>query len=236
VSQYGLVYPGVGWVVWRSSEYLPSDLVFSINYLGADQTSFTLNFSKGASQVIGQYYQLIRLGKTGYRDIMCNLTQTADYLTNALREIGFVILSETSGRGLPLVAFRFPGKDEGETEDADFDEFALALYLRARGWVVPAYTMAPETDKMKMMRIVVREDFSRSRCDLLIRDIKLCCHHLEQDSQQFIKRMQEHAKEHSVAKRKRNDPLSNPRHEHDHKVSLHQAPRHTGRLTDESSA
>ncbi|PWI76625.1 glutamate decarboxylase [Purpureocillium lilacinum] len=230
--KYGLVYPGVGWVVWRSSEYLPSDLVFSINYLGADQTSFTLNFSKGASQVIGQYYQLIRLGKTGYRDIMCNLTQTADYLTNALREIGFVILSETSGRGLPLVAFRFPGKDEGETEDADFDEFALALYLRARGWVVPAYTMAPETDKMKMMRIVVREDFSRSRCDLLIRDIKLCCHHLEQDSQQFIKRMQEHAKEHSVAKRKRNDPLSNPRHEHDHKVSLHQAPRHTaGRLT-----
>ncbi|GJN82006.1 hypothetical protein PLIIFM63780_005542 [Purpureocillium lilacinum] len=227
--KYGLVYPGVGWVVWRSSEYLPSDLVFSINYLGADQTSFTLNFSKGASQVIGQYYQLIRLGKTGYRDIMCNLTQTADYLTNALREIGFVILSETSGRGLPLVAFRFPGKDEGETEDADFDEFALALYLRARGWVVPAYTMAPETDKMKMMRIVVREDFSRSRCDLLIRDIKLCCHHLEQDSQQFIKRMQEHAKEHSVAKRKRNDPLSNPRHEHDHKRVKHSLQGKTGK-------
>ena len=65
----------MGWIVWRSPEYLPKELVFNINYLGADQSSFTLNFSKGASQVIGQYYQLIRLGKHGYRSIMSNLTQ-----------------------------------------------------------------------------------------------------------------------------------------------------------------
>lgn len=68
--KYGLVYPGVGWAVWRDPEYLPKELIFNINYLGADQASFTLNFSKGASQVIGQYYQLIRLGKHGYRAIM----------------------------------------------------------------------------------------------------------------------------------------------------------------------
>lgn len=68
--KYGLVYPGVGWAVWRDPEYLPKELIFNINYLGADQASFTLNFSKGASQVIGQYYQLIRLGKRGYRAIM----------------------------------------------------------------------------------------------------------------------------------------------------------------------
>ena len=70
MNKYGLVYPGVGWVVWRGAEYLPQELVFNINYLGADQSSFTLNFSKGASQVIGQYYQLIRLGKKGYRAII----------------------------------------------------------------------------------------------------------------------------------------------------------------------
>lgn len=64
------VYPGVGWVVWRDPEYLPKELIFNINYLGADQASFTLNFSRGASQIIGQYYQLIRLGKRGYRHIM----------------------------------------------------------------------------------------------------------------------------------------------------------------------
>ena len=90
--KYGLVYPGVGWVVWRSPEFLPKELVFNINYLGADQASFTLNFSKGASQVLGQYYQFIRLGRSGYRSIMLNLTRTADYLAACLKQMGFVIM------------------------------------------------------------------------------------------------------------------------------------------------
>lgn len=219
--QYGLVYPGVGWVVWRAAEHLPKDLIFNINYLGADQSSFTLNFSKGASQIIGQYYQLLRLGKSGYRDIMVNLTETADHLTEALREQDFVIMSEGGGKSLPLVAFRFPGRDEGSREDDDFDEFALGYYLRTRGWVVPAYTMAPDTNGMKMMRIVVREDFSRSRCELLIKDIKLACHHLEQDSKQFIRRMQEHAGDHFVSARSTKDPMANAKGQY--KVSLAQA-------------
>src|SRR5262249_24117915 len=88
--KYGLVYPGVGWALWRSAEFLPQELVFNINYLGADQASFTLNFSKGASQVIGQYYQLIRLGKHGYRAIMSNLTRTANYLSYSLLALGFI--------------------------------------------------------------------------------------------------------------------------------------------------
>ena len=166
--KYGLVYPGVGWVVWRSPEYLPQELVFNINYLGADQSSFTLNFSKGASQIIGQYYQFIRLGKRGYRSIMLNLTKTADYLSEQLRHLGFMIMSQTHGRGLPLVAFRLD-----PDEDRVFDEFAIAHHLRERGWVVPAYTMAPHSERLKLMRIVVREDFSKSRCDSLITDIKL---------------------------------------------------------------
>lgn len=45
--KYGLVYAGIGWVVWRSKEDLPEELVFHVNYLGADQPTFTLNFSKG---------------------------------------------------------------------------------------------------------------------------------------------------------------------------------------------
>lgn len=173
--KYGLVYPGVGWVVWRSAEFLPKELVFNINYLGADQSSFTLNFSKGASQVIGQYYQLIRLGKKGYRAIMSNLTRTADYLSSSLEALGFVIMSKKSGEGLPLVAFRLNADDKHE-----FDEFALAHRLRARGWVVPAYTMAPHTGQLKMLRVVVREDFTKNRCDALIMDIKYCMELLEQ--------------------------------------------------------
>ena len=142
--------------------------MFNINYLGADQASFTLNFSKGASQVIGQYYQMIRLGKRGYRSIMMNLTRTADYLSEQLEELGFIIMSKKGGAGLPLVAFRIdPAKKH------HFDEFAVAHQLKERGWVVPAYTMAPNSEKMKMMRVVVREDFSRPRCDSLVTDIKL---------------------------------------------------------------
>ncbi|KAL5625295.1 hypothetical protein BROUX41_005355 [Berkeleyomyces rouxiae] len=179
--KYGLVYPGVGWVVWRSSEYLPQELVFNINYLGAEQSSFTLNFSKGASHIIGQYYQLIRLGKKGYRSIMSNLTRTADYLASSLQTLGFVILSEGGGLSLPLVAFRLPDQpfdvassSSDTTKHRFYDEFALANQLRMRGWIVPAYTMAPKTDQMKMLRIVVREDFTRPRCDKLVDDIKLC--------------------------------------------------------------
>lgn len=181
----------MGWVVWRSAEYLPKELVFNINYLGADQSSFTLNFSKGASQVIGQYYQLIRLGKKGYRAIMSNLTRTADYLSNSLEALGFVIMSKKSGEGLPLVAFRLNPDHKHE-----FDEFALAHRLRARGWVVPAYTMAPHTGQLKMLRVVVREDFTKNRCDALICDIKYCMELLEQMDRESVKKMEDFVKTH----------------------------------------
>ena len=156
--KYGLVYPGVGWCIWRDPKYLPTELIFNINYLGADQASLTLNFSRGASQVLGQYYQLIRLGKHGYRAIMFNLTRTADYLAASVQKMGFLLMSQTRGNGLPLVAFRLNPDD-----DHKFDEFAIAHQLRQRGWVVPAYTMAPHSEGLRMMRVVVREDFSRSR-------------------------------------------------------------------------
>ncbi|KAI1481226.1 hypothetical protein K445DRAFT_317362 [Daldinia sp. EC12] len=192
--KYGLVYPGVGWVVWRDAKYLPQELVFNINYLGADQSSFTLNFSKGASQVIGQYYQLIRLGKKGYRAIMSNLTRTADYLSEALKALGFVIMSKKSGEGLPLVAFRLPDS----TTERNYDEFALAHKLRARGWVVPAYTMAPHTNDLKMLRVVVREDFTKNRCDSLIADIRYCQQLLEQLDKESIAKQEEFIRKHTM--------------------------------------
>lgn len=172
--------------MWRAPEYLPQELVFNINYLGADQASFTLNFSKGASQVIGQYYQLIRLGKHGYRSIMNNLTRTADYLSDSLEQLGFVIMSQKNGKGLPLVAFRIDPE-----ADKHYDEFALAHQLRQRSWVVPAYTMAPHTKDLKMLRVVVREDFSKSRCDQLLKDIKLCMQVLDQMDKDSIKKNNE---------------------------------------------
>ncbi|KAL8926031.1 MAG: hypothetical protein Q9208_003172 [Pyrenodesmia sp. 3 TL-2023] len=197
--KYGLVYPGVGWIVWRSQEYLPKDLVFNINYLGADQASFTLNFSKGASQIIGQYYQMIRLGKRGYRSIMTNLTRTADYLAANLKQLGFLIMSKGGGQGLPLVAFRLDPKNKHH-----YDEFALAHHLRERGWVVPAYTMAPHSESLKLMRVVVREDFSRSRCDTLVKDFKLALQTLNEMDKKTIDDHTEHLKKTSATHKKKN--------------------------------
>lgn len=192
--KYGLVYPGVGWVIWRAPEYLPQDLVFNINYLGANQSSFTLNFSKSASHVVGQYYQLIRLGKQGYRSIMGNLIRTADYLADALEKEGFVIMSKRSGAGLPLVAFRLK---EGEDEDKKaFDEFALARSLRSKGWIVPAYTMAPKASHIKLLRVVVREDFTRSMCDLLLHDIRFCCGLLEDMDRETLEKHERYIQKH----------------------------------------
>ncbi|KAL1966240.1 hypothetical protein VTN77DRAFT_4792 [Rasamsonia byssochlamydoides] len=201
--KYGLVYPGVGWVIWRSPEYLPQELVFNINYLGAEQASFTLNFSKGASQVIGQYYQMIRLGKRGYRSIMLNLTRTADYLASQLKALGFIIMSKGRGHGLPLVAFRLK-----PDPDRFYDEFAIAHQLRERGWVVPAYTMAPHSEKMKLMRVVVREDFSKHRADSLVNDIKLALQTLGDMDKAMMERYQKHVREHVVnsGKSKHNHP------------------------------
>ncbi|OJJ49082.1 hypothetical protein ASPZODRAFT_61316 [Penicilliopsis zonata CBS 506.65] len=202
--KYGLVYPGVGWVVWRSPEYLPQELVFNINYLGAEQASFTLNFSKGASQVIGQYYQMIRLGKHGYRSIMTNLTRVADYLSAQLTELGFIIMSQGGGKGLPLVAFRLPAE-----RDTQYDEFALAHSLRERGWVVPAYTMAPHSGSLKMMRVVVREDFSLSRCNLLLQDIRLALKTLDAMDKDMVEKYTSHVQAHGINSHK-------ARHNHPH--------------------
>lgn len=124
---------------------------------------------------------------------MSNLTLTADYLSDSLEKMGFVIMSERGGAGLPLVAFRFKAVDEGG-EEKHYDEFSLAHQLRSRSWVVPAYTMAPNTNDLKMLRVVVREDFTRSRCDMLIKDIKLCMEMLAQVDADTIKRMKEFTK------------------------------------------
>lgn len=109
---------------------------------------------------------MIRLGKRGYKSIMSNLTHTSDYLAANLEKLGFIIMSQRGGKGLPLVAFRLdPAKKH------HYDEFTIAHHLRERGWIVPAYTMAPHSESLKLMRVVVREDFSRARCDSLLADI-----------------------------------------------------------------
>jgi glutamate decarboxylase len=139
---------------------------------------------------------MIRLGKHGYRAIMGNLTRISDYLSASLEQLGFIIMSKTSGCGLPLVAFRLDPKKRKH-----YDEFAVAHQLRGRSWVVPAYTMAPHTENLKMLRVVVREDFSKSRCDQLLCDIKLCLSLLDEMNKKEIEAHQEYIMNHTPSGR-----------------------------------
>lgn len=169
--KYGLVYPGVGWVIWRGEEDLPDDLVFHVNYLGGDQPTFNLNFSKGASQVVAQYYNFLRLGHEGYRRIMLGLGETARYLTERIEQLErFDILSRPDA--LPLVCFRLRDEDR-------YTVFDLSDKLRERGWVVPAYTMAPNAEHIAVLRVVVREGFSRDMAEMLLADLRRSCEQLE---------------------------------------------------------
>jgi glutamate decarboxylase len=181
--KYGLVYAGIGWVVWRNKEDLPEELVFHVNYLGADQPTFTLNFSKGASQVIAQYYQLIRLGFQGYKSIMNNCAENAKILTSEIEKIGrFKILSKEIG--VPVVAFSL-------IDSSDHDEFEISDGLRRYGWTVPAYTMAPDAQHVTLLRVVVREDFSRSLADRLVTDIKRVLAYLDARPSKLIQAVTE---------------------------------------------
>ncbi|CEL08503.1 Putative Glutamate decarboxylase (Eurofung) [Aspergillus calidoustus] len=195
--KYGLVYPGIGWVFWRSPEFLPKELIFNVNYLGSEQATFTLNFSKGAAHIIGQYYQLIRLGRDGYTAIMRNLVTISQQLASGLSDLGFQLLSDNSGDGsggVPLVAFKLPDDDSRL-----YDEFALSAVLRRRGWVLPAYTMAPKSNRLKMMRVVIREDFTAHRGGILIEDMKMAMKWLEDMDEETIERYTRYLAEHGTS-------------------------------------
>ncbi|MEE6178526.1 glutamate decarboxylase [Mycobacterium sp. 050134] len=150
--KYGLTYPGVGFVVWRSKEYLPEDLVFHVNYLGGDMPTFTLNFSRPGNQVVGQYYNFLRLGRDGYTKVMHALSGTARWLGEQLRvSEHFELVSD--GSAIPVVAFRLSG-------DRGYTEFDVSHELRTYGWQVPAYTMPDNATDVSVLRIVVREGLS----------------------------------------------------------------------------
>ncbi len=162
--KYGLVYPGIGWVVWRSHDDLPKDLIFHVNYLGGDMPTFTQNFSRPGNQVIGQYYNFLRLGREGYTRVMQALRNTATWLSGEIAQLGpFELLSD--GSGIPAFAFRIKGEQA-------FTVFDISDHLRGRGWQVPAYTMCDDANDIAVLRIVVREGFNRDLAAILLEDIR----------------------------------------------------------------
>jgi glutamate decarboxylase len=161
--KYGLVYPGIGFVVWRSQADLPEDLVFHVNYLGGDMPTFTLNFSRPGNQIVGQYYNFLRLGRDGYRRIMESLRDLALFTSKAIAEMGpFELLSD--GSATPVFAFRMKSDEPCTVYD-------LSGWLRAKGWQVPAYTMPDNATDISVLRVVIREGFSLDLATSLVADL-----------------------------------------------------------------
>jgi len=171
--KFGLVYPGIGWLVFRERSDLPEDLVFYENYLGKRDATFTLNFSTGAAMVLAQYYNFARFGHDGYRYVMETMKYNARLLAKEITACGeFEIVGGEDDEQLPLVAFKLAGEH-------DYDEFDLAAQLSAaRGWMVPAYTLPPNADHVKIMRVLVKETLGHSLTTTLGSDIAEACNTL----------------------------------------------------------
>jgi glutamate decarboxylase len=162
--KYGLVYPGVGWIVWRDADALPDDLIFWVNYLGDNMPTFALNFSRPGSQVVAQYYNLLRLGFDGYRRVQGYAREVATSLSERIAKVGpFRLL--TNGDELPVFAFTLEDGIE------NFTVFDVSNALRERGWLVPAYTFPKNRTDLAALRVVVRQGFGHDMADLLISDI-----------------------------------------------------------------
>jgi glutamate decarboxylase len=164
--KYGLVYPGLGWLVFRERSDLPEDLVFYENYLGQRDATFTLNFSTGAAMVLAQYYNFVRYGREGYRVIMETMQANARALAEKVIEgPDFELVGDPGAEQLPLVAFKL-------AEERNFDEFDVASQLAAeRGWMVPAYTLPPNAQHVTIMRALVKQTLGHARVSTLADDV-----------------------------------------------------------------
>src|SRR6266568_1359757 len=171
--KYGLVYPGVGWIVWRNPEALPQDLVFDVNYLGGQMPTFALNFSRPGAQVCAQYYTFIRLGREGFRRVHQQSMDTARFLSEEVDRIGPF---ETLDGCLDIPVFAFRVRQEIDR----FTVFDVSRELRSRGWQVPAYTMPSNLEDLAVLRVVVRHEFGQDLGEILLADLRRTVQELEE--------------------------------------------------------
>ncbi len=179
--KYGLVYPGVGWAVWRDKEALPQDLVFDVNYLGGHMPTFSLNFSRPGSEVVAQYFMFMTLGRKGYTSTMQTLREIAMHLSEGVAEIGpYRLLSD--GSELPVFSFAL------SPEVKNYSVFDVSERLRERGWLVPAYTFPANRQDLSVLRFVVRVGMHLEMADLLLGHLREQTGHLTQQNMTLANR------------------------------------------------
>jgi glutamate decarboxylase len=163
--KYGLVYPGVGWAIWRDEESLPRDLIFDVNYLGGSMPTFALNFSRPGSEVIAQYFMFLALGRMGYEAVQRASSSVAQHIARAIAEIGPYRLL-TDGSDLPVLAFTT------KTDVHNYTVFDVSAWMRERGWLVPAYTFPENRTDLSVLRVVVRAGMTHDMADLFLQDLR----------------------------------------------------------------
>jgi glutamate decarboxylase len=163
--KYGLVYPGLGWVLWRKTEYLPEELIFHVSYLGGDMPTLALNFSRPGAQVLLQYYNFLRLGRDGYYRVQKSCQDVAMYMSAEIAKMDAFTLF-TDGSDIPVFAWQLA---DGYT--ANWDLHDLSERLRHHGWQVPAYPMPADIEGITVMRVVVRNGLSMDLASLFVQDL-----------------------------------------------------------------
>jgi glutamate decarboxylase len=170
--KYGLVYAGLGTVVFRDDTIVPQELLMDIDYLSGDMRNYSLNFSRPSSGVVLQYYNFLRLGKAGYRQLIQDCLSQAQEIAQAFRTLPvlanhFEVISKTAY--FPVVVVRFK---EGRPPHSPFTLTALAQALKKRGWMVPVYRLPANAEQIEVLRIVVRPHFSDALTAALLRDLE----------------------------------------------------------------
>jgi glutamate decarboxylase len=198
--KFGLVYAGLGWILWRNETYLHKDLIFELHYLGSVEYSYTLNFSKPAAPVIAQMFNFLNLGFEGYKQIAYKDLRNARMLSRALESTYFTVLSNVHKpikknfsllssehsddptnyeAGLPVVAFRL--SDKYKQEHPQVKQMWIQMLLKTKGWIVPNYAAPKGAENVEILRVVVRETLSEDLIERLIIDILEIAHSLTKD-------------------------------------------------------
>jgi glutamate decarboxylase len=162
--KFGLVYPGVGWLVFRDEHQLPDELVFYEDYLGEKDATFTLNFSGSSSFILAQYYMFIRLGRAGYTAAVAAMRKNVDHLADRARRYDALEVM-AADPSLPLLIARV-NPDEPFTADDLVGELK-----ERRGWLVPAYALPPDNQDQRIIRILVKINQTWELADALAEDV-----------------------------------------------------------------
>jgi glutamate decarboxylase len=172
--KFGLVPPGLGWVIFRERQVFNNELMFYVNYLGGEMPTATLNFSRNAFQIAYQYYVFLRLGFDGFARIMQQAVRNAELLRQLLLDSGFFTIMNATQR-IPVVAVTL------KPEFQNFNEYDVSAKVRERGWVISAYSMPPNAQQVNSLRVVVRPHLNRDAIEILGNDIIAACQWLREN-------------------------------------------------------